>query len=139
MTQRTQRKALRATRRASGLCQECGRSAPLPALVEKVEQLCDACYCRKVSKFNLGTGKHWRVLRDKFHAQEARCPYTGDVLVLGLNATVDHILPISRYPDRRNDPTNVEWVVNWVNLMKGDATPDEFVDRMRRILVYRSR
>jgi CRISPR/Cas system Type II protein with McrA/HNH and RuvC-like nuclease domain len=81
---------------------------------------------------------HWRLLRDTFAAQDGRCPYSGDGLTLGLNAALDHILPTSRFPGRRFDPSNVEWVADWVNLMKQDATPDEFLDRIRRILVYRS-
>jgi hypothetical protein len=55
-----------------------------------------------------------------------------------LNAALDHILPTSRFPGRRFDPSNVAWVADWVNLMKQGATPDEFLDRMRPILVYRS-
>ena len=58
-------------------------------------------------------------------------------MILGTNATLDHILPASRYPDLRSDPSNVEWVADWVNSMKQDATPDEFRERMHLILACR--
>ncbi len=131
--------AARAQRLTAGLCLHCGKGAWLPALTDKGDRLCELCYCRKTAKFNLGSSRHGPAVRDKFRTQDARCPYSGETLILGVNATLDHILPVSRYPERRTDPANVEWVVSWVNLMKGDATPDEFIERMRHILVYRSR
>jgi CRISPR/Cas system Type II protein with McrA/HNH and RuvC-like nuclease domain len=79
------------------------------------------------------------VLRDKFVAQDGHCPYSGEALTLGLNAELDHILPAARFPEHRFDPSNVQWVADWVNMMKQDATPEEFLNRMRHILVHCSR
>jgi hypothetical protein len=133
--------AKRLRRQAAGLCVQCGAASLLPALVDKPNALCEPCYYCFIACFiarkRLGSTKHTAILREKFLAQGGRCAYSGDALTLGLNATLDHILPVSRYPDLRCDPTNVEWVADWVNLMKWDATPDEFRARLRQILGHR--
>jgi hypothetical protein len=124
---------------------QCGKADPLPALADKRELLCETCWYRRAARNNLGTSVHWRLLRDKFAAQDGCCLCSGDALTLGLNAALDHILPTSRFPGRRFDPSNVEWVADWRRmggrlgqLLTQDATPDEVLDRMRRILVYHS-
>jgi hypothetical protein len=108
-----QRQALHRAYRAQWLadvrCMQCGTADPLPALADKREPLCETCWYRRTARNNLGTSVHWRLLRDKFAAQDGRCPYSGDALTLGLNAALDHILPTSRFPGRRFDPSNVEW------------------------------
>lgn len=116
---------------ASNLCERCG-GEQLPH-----STLCETCYFKKLAVDRLGSNKHWTTLRDRLAAQQGRCAYTGEPLVLGVNASLDHILPTSRFPGRSCDPTNAEWVERRVNEMKRDRTPDEFLELIEVIITYR--
>ena len=48
-------------------------------------------------------------------------------LILGKNDSLDHIYPAERFPEKRTDPTNVEWATREVNETKRERTPDEFM------------
>jgi 5-methylcytosine-specific restriction endonuclease McrA len=56
----------------------------------------------------LGSSKYWSRLRDKLVSQGYRCVYTGELLVLGVNDSLDHIYPASRFPERAKDPNNLK-------------------------------
>jgi len=75
----------------------------------------------------LKTAKHAEAISAKLKAQNYRCAYTGELIVLGVNDSLDHILPTSKFPKLRSDPTNVEWVTRKVNCMKWDSTREEFI------------
>lgn len=121
-------------RKAARLCVVCG-SRPLPSLREKGRvPYCERCYMRKTAGQNLRNTKLWLVLRDKLLSQRFRCAYTGEVLVLGVNDSVDHILPRSRFPEIAREMSNVEWVTRRVNEMKKNLTRDEFLDLLRGIV-----
>jgi CRISPR/Cas system Type II protein with McrA/HNH and RuvC-like nuclease domain len=85
----------------------------------------------------LRSSHHWRAIRAKFEAQGGRCAYTGQPLILGLNDSLDHVYPVSRYPARAEDPANIEWTTREVNQMKRDRTPAEFLALLKVILDYR--
>ena len=95
--------------------------------------VCETCFFKQITNFELGSSHRWTVLRDKLIQQNYRCAYSGDTLVPGMNAAVDHKLPYCRFPEHRYDPDNVEWVTLEVNELKRDRTPDEFLDLLRRI------
>jgi 5-methylcytosine-specific restriction endonuclease McrA len=59
--------------------------------------------------------------------QNFTCPYTGDKLVLGVNASIDHIKPKKRFPELASDINNIEWVSFRVNYHKYDCTKEEFI------------
>jgi 5-methylcytosine-specific restriction endonuclease McrA len=88
---------------------------------------CEPCYFKKTSTDCLKTAKHAEVIGQKLKDQNYRCAYTGEEIILGLNDSLDHILPISKFPELRSDPANVEWVTRKVNCMKWDSTRDEFI------------
>jgi len=54
------------------------------------------------------------------------CPYTGELLTPGVNMSIDHKLPLSRYPHRAFDLDNLEWVSLTYNYAKRDRTTEEF-------------
>jgi hypothetical protein len=111
----------------------------MPSLLKAGPQhrLCEGCYLHKQSRQRLGSGKYWRILRDKLISQDYRCAYTGELLVLGVNDLLDHIYPAMRFPERAKDPTNLEWVSRKINEMKRDRTPEEFLTLIAGILDYR--
>lgn len=124
-----------------GLCIRCGRFPSLSGLNRNngSHNMCQTCYLKHVSQTNLGTSKHAAALLAKLVAQNYKCPYTNDDLVLGGNAWVDHIMPRSRFPELAHDIDNVEWVTETVNRMKQDQTFTEFLATVQRINNYRFR
>lgn len=107
---------------AAGRCERCGKCEKLPNSL-----VCERCYFKKTSKDCLKSSAHWGALRDLFYAQGQRCSYTKRPLVLGVNASLDHIFPRSRFPELSTDPNNVEWVDRVVNTMKLNHTKEEFL------------
>lgn len=126
--------------RRDGLCTWCGQGEPLPVYAhDAAHALCEMCYIKKAARTNFGTCKHWAYLKAKLEAQQRRCPHTGTTLTLGVNDSIDHIYPISRFPELRVDPDNAEWVCREVNEMKRDRTPDEFLTLLKHIIAHTDR
>lgn len=123
----------------AGLCGTCGRYPSLPAMDSNLlYRLCEECYLRKTAKGCLGSMRHWRQIRQKLYDQDFTCAYTGQILVLGRNASLDHIYPIHSYPHLKEDPSNTEWVLQEVNEMKRDRTPEQFITLIQQILAFRA-
>ena len=78
-----------------------------------------------VGKYGLH-GNHEKLVA-LLERQGFRCLYTRTELVPGRNASIDHLLPRSRYPERSSDIDNVAWVDRDINRMKGNKTFDEFI------------
>jgi hypothetical protein len=84
----------------------------------------------------LGGRRYWRILVEKLDACDWRCVYTGEKLILGHNLSFDHIDPICRFPEKKNDPANIEPVTLTINLMKRHLTKEEFLEKVRNIWSY---
>jgi 5-methylcytosine-specific restriction endonuclease McrA len=91
---------------------------------------CEWHYFSDVAKSRLGKADKCTVeaLRVKFYESNCLCPYTNKTLVLGVNASLDHKLPVSRYPEKRSSLDNVEWVSARANDAKGNLTTQEFIE-----------
>lgn len=113
-------------RTKAGLCRRCGR-------VRKMESSlnCMACHLKQVSTWHFSTTKLWRFLKDLLDDCGWKCPYSGRVLILGKNAELDHIVPLSR--DGSRSPINVQWVDSDINLMKRDHLEEEFISLVGEI------
>jgi ribosomal protein L32 len=123
-------------RKLSKLCVVCGTLDVLPQYLERATILCEKCYFKRAAHHRLGSTRFWTILQEKMQAQNWLCPYTGEKLVLGVNVELDHILPVSRYPEHRNDVNNVEWVSEKANQMKQSLTKEEFILSIRSIATY---
>lgn len=121
---RANRRKTMDTRRSQGRCDYCD-TPRLPNL----NQFCLRYWLESRAVKNCGTKAHAATLESIAIAQNFQCPYTGDVLIPGLNMWLDHKLPVSRFPDKKHDPSNWQWVDKSVNIMKGNLTHDEFVAR----------
>lgn len=121
------------------LCVRCGKSQQLLGQTRagKSHTTCQTCYLKHISSSNLGTREHAEILLSKLEAQNYKCPYIGEDLILGDNAWIDHIMPRSRFPELSNDIDNVEWITGEVNRMKQDRTPEEFLSLIKQIHDYR--
>jgi hypothetical protein len=71
----------------------------------------------------------WQLAKELLIKQGFKCPYTGVPLTPGVNASIDHKNPKSRFPDQRSDWKNVEWVDWKINSMKTFFTKEEFLKR----------
>ncbi len=107
----------------SGLCGNCTEK-----LMENSKTVCIKHYFAGVAgKIGLKT-KDWEKLKHILESQNHICPYTGKKLTPGVNASVDHILPSSRFPELKSDLSNIEWVDLKVNEVKSDFTRAEFIE-----------
>jgi 5-methylcytosine-specific restriction endonuclease McrA len=100
-------------------------------------RFCETCYLKRLARKRLGSAGLWVKIKRKFDMQGGRCSYTGTPLCFGVNDSLDHVRPISRYPELASDSENIEWVTRKVNEMKRDRTPDEFLCMIGEILKYR--
>lgn len=105
---------------SAGRCAQCG--APRDAGSDM--------YCRmhilKLAAYRwLDNVTLWRELDDLLKKQGERCAYTGEPLLLGQNASLDHKIPRSR--GGANVIDNVQWLSWTANRCKTDLTHDEFV------------
>ncbi len=123
----------------AGLCTRCGQHDFLPSMKERVSKYreCIICYLKRTSRINLGSEDFADLLLAKLEAQNWSCPYTGDIMVLGDNDSVDHILPRKRFPNESTNPDNIEWITRRANIMKHDRTPDEFLSLIKQIHDHR--
>lgn len=118
-------------RLAEGMCEHC-RSARLP----NHSLNCEKHYLAHIAKKALGraTLADIAALKAQLEKQGFKCPYTGEHLILGLNAHLDHKFPVSRFPHLRGDLSNLEWVTRRANLAKGDMTKMEFLAFCRTVI-----
>ena len=65
--------------------------------------------------------------------QNWTCPYTGDKIILGVNDSVDHILPISKYPESKYDIDNIQWTTRVINIMKSNLLDCEFLAAIEKV------
>ena len=119
-----------------GLCMKCGQTEILPALRGRKTAVCEVCYFKIIAHTNLKKGSLWKLLQEKWNRQNQECPYTGNKLVLGENASIDHIFSKKRFPELRFDPNNLQWADYTVNRMKLDLTPDEFLSLIHQIAAH---
>lgn len=124
---RKQRKS-REERLSKGLCKFCNNKR-----LENSNQFCEKHFFENVSNQHTGTTKKWKEFKNLLKSQEYICPYTGDELILGLNASVDHIRPQFSHPELYRDINNMQWVDIKVNVMKRNLSEEEFLDLIRKI------
>lgn len=128
----TQQRRLRY--REEGRCIHCGGDSPIQR--DNAEQICVTCYLRACSREHFGTNAQWPMLLAAWERCGGICPYTGLTMRLGIDASVEHRYPSSRFPALRENPQNIEWIHLRVNEMKRDFTHDEFIAFIRGILSY---
>lgn len=118
-------------RMADGLCRDCKKPQ-----IAYSNTYCAIHYVIDISSGAIGVRSKDVALRllEKLEKQDFICPYTGDKLVLGLNAQIDHINPRSRFPELISNLENLEWVSKRANLAKGDMTKEEFIEFCRLII-----
>lgn len=125
--QRQHRHKKRSERRAQGICEDCGRNPSVASSDRKVGSLCEICYLKDTARTHFVSCKRWTELQDLFDKQSI-CPYTGIPLKLGVNTSLDHIIP--KCHGGGEDIENLQWIYKSgsvdINLMKGGMTDKLF-------------
>lgn len=116
---------------AQGKCGHCSQ----PRL-ENSKTFCEVCYFRDISTKHLGTRTRWQELKAKLEQQNYKCFYTGEALTLGINTSIDHLNPRSKFKEEVSDIKNLVWCTNEVNRMKTDNTYKDFLLKCNLILNY---
>lgn len=111
----------------TGRCHGCHRPA-LPTLSS-----CETCWFANVSSRLADTRAFGPALKQLIEEQDWKCILSGAQLVPGVNASLDHRLPISR--GGSSEIGNVQWVTKTINRMKTDLTNDEFIELCRVVSV----
>jgi hypothetical protein len=91
-------------------------------------------FCHFGSK-RLGSLKHAAFLEALLEKQQWKCHYTGVKLEQGI-ASVDYILPVSRFPASEKDLSNIVWCTKQTNRIKSNMTEDEFVNICKRVVMH---
>jgi len=110
----------------NGVCVKCGAKRLLNQLV------CEVHYFRNISKASTGTEKNWKELKTKLEVQKNKCFYTNDKLILGINTSIDHIIPKSK--NGNNNLENLVWCTLEVNLAKRNLDDKSFVELCKKVL-----
>jgi len=71
-------------------------------------------------------------LQKLWEKQDGRCAYTGQILIPGGNASIDHIIPITR--GGTSVIENLQWTLYVVNRMKTNMLDDEFLSACLAVL-----
>jgi len=123
----------------AGLCTVCGKEPFLECFGRKKSKtrLCLEHYLKLRAIGRLGDTSLWVDLLNKLKKQDHKCFYTGEKLTLGENDSIDHGFPVSRFPERASDITNIVWVSREVNWMKDNHTHEEFMNLIEKIYKYR--
>jgi len=69
--------------------------------------------------------------------QRGLCALTGESLIMGESASIDHIVPQSRGGDHSAD--NLQWVSLRVNQAKNNLTQDEFIALCGRVVSHKEK
>lgn len=99
--------------------------------------LCEKHWFEGVSKHHLGTRTKWCEIKEILEEQNYKCTYTGLILTPALDASVDHIIPLSTDPEQHNKIENLQWVHSDINRMKNNHSEEDFLKYIK--LIYENR
>ncbi len=86
----------------------------------------------KLTKRNGGI----EILKSIWETQNGRCAVLGVPLIPGVNASLDHIVPLSKGGTSTKE--NLRWVLLEINRAKGELTHQQFVEMCRSVVLASS-
>lgn len=106
----------------TGICTRCSK----PTL-QTSNSFCEKHLLQDISHKTLGTRTQWSALKTLLENQGHKCHYSGITLVLGYNASVDHVVPLVKGGGSKGIE-NLVWTDIRVNRMKRDLDYAEFLN-----------
>jgi hypothetical protein len=94
--------------------------------------LCIKCTLKNLSRRKFGNSDRWHELEMLLKGQNERCAVTGVKIQIGVNASLDRIIPENRGGSNRCK--NLRWVHIVVNRIKNDMTDSEMLQWCQRIV-----
>lgn len=98
----------------------------------KTIKLCLECWIKRAARNRLKSSKLSKDLLKLWHKQKARCALSDEPIIPGINAHLDHIVPIAR--GGSSEISNVRWIDASINLIKRDLLDEELKDDLPRII-----
>lgn len=108
-----------------GLCSRCDE------IILPNNSKCRMCYLKHIATKRTGSVENWQAIEQKFLSQNGLCPYSGVKLVLGLNADLDHRVPVSL--GGSNDISNLQWLYRPINTMKWNLSEVDFLETIKLV------
>lgn len=96
-------------------------------------KLCPDHFYMSVAQTTLKDTGLWKDLEALAEKQGYKCPLTGDRLKAGINMSLDHIKPVSRFPELRAKIFNLQWITKWANQSKTNLDLEEFVANCTKV------
>jgi 5-methylcytosine-specific restriction endonuclease McrA len=120
-------KKLKLNHAEKGLCRHC-----LEPIVNN-SSMCEKHWFQDASSRHFKTTKYGVFLKNLWINQNKKCVYTEEVLHIGINMSLDHI--ISKYNNKELAfcLDNVQWITKDVNMMKNKYSHDEFINMCEMI------
>jgi hypothetical protein len=120
------KKKYRESYKITGKCARCQK----PAMPNN--RNCEPCWWKETARQATRRSSDGAEIRALFDRQGGCCVYTGEVLVPGNNASLDHRTP--RVRGGADTLSNLQWVTKAVNTAKGTFTHEEFVLFCRKVV-----
>lgn len=116
-------------RRKLGLCISC----PEPIYNNRAQ--CFAHLIKQCAATNLGSSQHGEFLADLLLTQNEACIYCQTHIEITVNAELDHIKPVSKYPDLKHNLDNVQWLCTTCNQAKRNMNHNEFITWASKLVI----
>lgn len=95
---------------------------------------CEICYLKTIACANLKNTSLWVELLSLFKKQNGKCVLSGRTLKFANNASVDHIIPLSKGGTHVIE--NLRWIDLTVNVMRSNMTDEELLTFCKEIIHY---
>jgi len=116
-------------RAADGYCYKCTINPAAPYLVNCVE-----CWFKQKAGANTKSVRNAQALKDLWEKQDGKCAISGLPLTIGLNVSLDHIVPKSKGGSNKVD--NFQWVLTSVNSFKLTNSLEEMFTICKAIISH---
>lgn len=95
---------------------------------------CEKCWYKTVAYNTLNDRSRWEEIKGLMESQGYICAITGDTLIPGVNASLDHKMPKSR--GGTHEISNIEWILTEANYFKYTRTKKELLELCKKILAH---
>lgn len=110
----------------------CSRCAKRPLVTGS---LCESCWWKGLTRSHGLPVRRVLELQELLHSQSFRCALTGDILRIGENISLDHVMPSS--VGGSDETSNLRFVTLAANRAKSNLTDDELLELCKKIVKLR--